>query len=80
MLTTKKRSQISNKPVIYRREDFIQWLSDRQGVDFSGIAEHLPVLIVRSRYGQIAKEVGLPLSKSSLENLDSQGLGPRRLT
>ncbi len=79
MFTTEKRSRISTRPACYRREDFVAWLSERMGVDFSELLPHLPVHVYRKDIDVLRKTVGLPLSKSSMENLDSLGQGPVRL-
>ena len=64
----------------YRREDFVDWLGKKFHADFSFLNEQLPCIIQRSRYKQLSEQFGLPLSRGSLANLDSQGLGPVRLT
>lgn len=79
MLTTEKRSRISTRPACYRREDFVSWLSERMGADFSELLEHLPIHIYRKDYDRLRREIGLPFTKSTLENLDSLGQGPKRL-
>lgn len=78
MLTTEKRAQITTIPVCYKREDYLEWLHKRFGKDFGFLADHLPLLLFRKDIDKLRKTVGLPLGKSSMENLDSLGQGPKR--
>lgn len=68
----------SNRPAAYRREDFLSWLGEKYGADFNFVADQLPSVIIRARYSDLAKHLGLPLCSKSLANLDSRGQGPRR--
>lgn len=79
MLTTEKRARTSTNPACYRREDLINWYEERFGADFGFLADHLPVLVFRKEIDKLREQVGLPLGKSSMENLDSLGQGPRRV-
>lgn len=41
------------------------------------LAENLPPVIMRSDWDRLHKEHGLPLTRGTLANLDSQGKGPK---
>lgn len=79
MLTTEKRARISTKPACYKREDLLSWYSERFNADFGFLADQLPALVFRKDIDKLRRSVGLPLSKSSMENLDSLGQGPKRV-
>jgi len=78
MLTTEIRRSIKTVPACYRRDDYLKWLEERFNADFTFLREHLPPLIFRKDIDELRKTVGLPLGKSSMENLDSLGKGPKR--
>lgn len=49
-------------------------------IDFSYLEYLLPPVIWRHRWNQLADKHGLPYRRGYLQNLDSQGLGPRKIT
>ena len=79
MLTKAKRARIPVRPAAYKREDLLEWYKERFGTSFDFLAEHLPPLVFRRDIDRLQKSVGLPLGKSSMENLDSAGQGPKRV-
>lgn len=79
MITVEKRKRIPVRPAAYKREDLIAWYTERFGTDFRFLEEHLPPLVFRKEIDKLRQQVGLPLGKSSMENLDSLGQGPRRV-
>ena len=71
---------MTSKIVGYRKSDFTAWgEGKRPEFPWHEVEPLLPTVILRARYDKIAAQHGLPFSKRYLENLDSQGLGPRKM-
>lgn len=78
MLSTETRTKIGNRPVAYRAEDVVAWLSEQTGVDWAFLLGRLPDVVLRHRWNDLAEKHGLPYRAKSMANMDSLGIGPRR--
>ncbi len=79
MITPERRATLSNKPAIYPRKPFADWIEEKYGIPAEELEPLLPPFIIRSKFDALAERLGLPGCAKSLANLDSRGLGPERL-
>lgn len=69
---------MKSKPMIYQREAVLRWLEYmRPDVPWrQAVGESLPTLIHRARWDALAEKLGLPYSRGTVANMDSDGFGP----
>lgn len=48
--------------------------------DFSHLLIDAPAIVWRAQWNTLAEKLGLPFRRGTLQNLDSRGLGPKRVT
>ncbi len=63
----------------YKREDVLEWLRERYGLDVGFLVNDLPPVILRREWNRLRERFGLPISARSLANMDSKGVGPVRI-
>ena len=70
---------MARNEVGYERAQVVAWLEQRfPEISWREIEEHLPLVVWRSRWDELAERVGLPHSRKHIQNLDSKGCGPKQ--
>lgn len=49
-------------------------------VDWSYLLVEAPKILWRHRWNEYTEKLGLPYKRGTMQNLDSKGLGPRKVT
>ena len=49
-------------------------------IDWSFLLTSLPPVILRHRWNHYARNLGIPFARGTLQNFDSKGIGPAKMT